>query len=168
MKRVISLLAAGLRKYQQAFAFAGNSPQLVYELSRRYEGTEKALESFASAMQEYARHMASHTSAIQGLSEASQSLKNSAAEQNQILYRLSHSIEADKSVREVSRVERVVNELEKRTMLVLQVKDELEGRTPATEPHGEAVSGLMIKSPPGCLVNPRALYRRQYLKKAAL
>jgi hypothetical protein len=97
-------------------------------LSHRFEGTEKALESFAGAMQQYARHMASHTSAIQGLSQASQSLKDSAREQNHILYRLSHSLETEKSGREVSRVERVVNELERRTLLVLQVKDELEGK----------------------------------------
>jgi signal peptidase I len=50
-------------------------------LSNRIDGTQKALDNFAGAMQEYARHMASHTSAIQGLSEASQALKNSAIEQ---------------------------------------------------------------------------------------
>jgi hypothetical protein len=97
-------------------------------LSRRFEGTEKAMESFAGAMQQYARHMASHTSAIQGLSEASQALKDSAREQNHILYRLSHSLETEKSGREVSRVERVVDELERRTLLVLRVKEELEGK----------------------------------------
>jgi hypothetical protein len=82
-------------------------------------------------MQLYAQHMASHTSAIKGLSEASQALKSSALEQNQILYRLSHSMETEKSEREISRVERVVYELEKRTQLVLQVKNELEGKRPA-------------------------------------
>jgi len=167
MKRVLNLLADGWRKYQRAFTSPDDESRLVSELSRRYEGTEKALESFASAMQEYARHMASHTSAIQGLSEASQALKNSAAEQNQILYRLSHSLETEKSVREVSRVERVVSELEKRTMLVLQVKDELEGKTPATP--GKVLPGQRIQSPPGCLVNPKALYARgHYFIKSAL
>jgi len=164
-------------------------------LSNRFEGTEKALESFASAMQEYAHHMASHTSAIQGLSEASQALKNSAAEQNQILYRLSHNLRADKSVTEVSVVERVVSELEKRTQLVLRVKDELEGKVPAPEvaprreiplkvsapevaprrevplivpapevaPRREVPSKAIVQSPPGCLVNPKALYARMHL-----
>ena len=139
-------------------------------LSNRFEGTEKALESFASAMQEYAHHMASHTSAIKGLSEASQALKNSAVEQNQILYRLSHTLGTEKSVGEITRVERVVSELEKRTQLVLQVKDELEGKTPETDvaPQKEIPSKVVIQSPPGCLANPRALYKKwHYLAKSA-
>jgi hypothetical protein len=157
-------------------------------LSNRFEGTEKALESFAGAMQEYARHMASHTSAIQGLSEASQALKNSALEQNQVLYRLSHSLETEKSEKEISRVEKVVSELERRTQLVLQVKDELEGKRPATykaperihvpepapppepAPRRETIVVLRrepppkekIQSPPGCVGNPRALYARAH------
>ena len=139
-------------------------------LSNRFEGTEKALESFASAMQEYAHHMASHTSAIKGLSEASQALKNSAVEQNQILYRLSHTLGTEKSVGEITRVERVVSELEKRTQLVLQVKDELEGKTPETELASprETPSTVGLHSPPGCLANPRALYKKwHYLAKSA-
>jgi predicted nucleic acid-binding Zn-ribbon protein len=164
MKRLLGLLS---KVYRTHFSPVDEeSRRFVYELSLRYDSTERALASFASAMQEYARHLASHTSAIQGLSEASQSLKNSAAEQNQILYRLSHSLETDKSVREVSRVERVVNELEKRTMLVLQVKDELEGKIPSSR---EFPSGRQIQSPPGCLVNPKALYARgHYFIKSAL
>ena len=47
--------------------------------------TQKALNSFAAAMAEYALHMKSHTKAIQGLSEASQELKKGAAEQNKVL-----------------------------------------------------------------------------------
>jgi len=158
-------------------------------LSNRFEGTEKALESFAGAMQQYAVHIASHTSAIQGLSDASQALKNSAMEQNQILFHLSHSLETDRSEREVARVEQVVNELEKRTMIVLQARDELEGKKPAAtytlpkrvsaskpvppaeiSPHKEPPSTEsesstieIVKSPPGCKVNPRALYARAHL-----
>jgi hypothetical protein len=122
-----------LRRYFRSFIspIVEETHRVSLVLTNRFEGTEKALESFAGAMQQYAQHMASHTSAIQGLSEASQALKNSALEQNQILYRLSHSLESEKSEREISRVERVVNELEKRTQLVLQVKDELEGKRPA-------------------------------------
>jgi signal peptidase I len=47
--------------------------------------TQEALSSFASAMAEYAEHLRSHTSAIQGLAEASHELKNGAAEQNKAL-----------------------------------------------------------------------------------
>jgi hypothetical protein len=126
-------IVVGLRRHYRAFIspIVEETHRVSLVLSNRFEGTEKALESFAGAMQQYAQHMASHTSAIQGLSEASQALKNSALEQNQILYRLSHSLETEKSEREISRVERVVNELERRTLLVLQVKDELEGKRPS-------------------------------------
>ncbi len=61
-------------------------------LSRKIEDTEKkmgsteqALEKFSLAVAEYAKHLASHTSAIQGLSDASQELKKGAAEQNRVL-----------------------------------------------------------------------------------
>jgi signal peptidase I len=123
-------IAEGLRRRYREFIspIVDETHRVSLVLSHRSEGTEKALESFAGAMQQYARHMASHTSAIQGLSEASQSLKDSARAQNHVLYRLTHSLETEKSGREVSRVERVVDELERRTLLVLQVKDELEGK----------------------------------------
>ena len=56
-------------------------------------GTHQALNSFASAIAEYAEHLKSHTSAIQGLSEASQELKKGAAEQNKVLTRLVETME---------------------------------------------------------------------------
>lgn len=160
-------IVAGLgKRYREIVSPVVEENQRVsLVLSNRFVGTEKALESFASAMQQYAQHMASHTSAIQGLSEASQSLKNSAAEQNQILYRLSHTLGKEKSERDVTRVERVVSELEKRTQLVLQVKDELEGNIPVPEfaPQREPPVKFKVQSPPGCLVNPKALYARMHL-----
>ncbi|MFC1874473.1 signal peptidase I [Chloroflexota bacterium] len=70
------------------------------EMERRVETTEKgmeqtqqALNSFATAMAEYAKHMQSHTSAIQGLSEASHELKRGAAEQNRVLARMLEHVE---------------------------------------------------------------------------
>jgi|GEM_PF-673336 len=186
-----SEIADGLRRRYRAFVspIVDETHRVGLVLSNRFEGTEKALESFAGAMQQYAVHMASHTSAIQGLSEASQALKNSAIEQNHILANLSHSLETEKTVREVARVERVVDELEKRTLIVLQAKDELEGRRPAAtyksperisvskpvpsaettlrqepSPAEEDTSTIeVVKSPPGCRGNPRALYAREHL-----
>jgi signal peptidase len=74
------------------------SPVIIEEkkasrmLSRQLEGTEKkmetteqALDKFSAAVAEYAKHLASHTSAIQGLSEASHELKRGASEQNRVL-----------------------------------------------------------------------------------
>ena len=57
------------------------------------EATQRALEQFAGAIAEYAEHLKSHTSAIQGLSEASHELKKGAANQNQVLTRLMEVIE---------------------------------------------------------------------------
>ncbi|OGO18431.1 MAG: signal peptidase I [Chloroflexi bacterium RBG_16_50_11] len=52
---------------------------------KKMDSTEQALEKFSLAVTEYAKHLASHTSAIQGLSEASHELKKGAAEQNRVL-----------------------------------------------------------------------------------
>ena len=62
--------------------------QKIDSTEQRMNGTEIALEKFASAIAEYATHLASHTSAIQGLAEASHELKRSAAEQNRVITRL--------------------------------------------------------------------------------
>ena len=54
--------------------------------------TEQTLRELTEAIAEYALHLKSHTTAIQGLSEASQELKHSAAEQNRILADLANAI----------------------------------------------------------------------------
>lgn len=64
------------------------------------EYTQQALNSFASAITEYAEHLKSHTSAIQNLSEASQELKKGAAEQNKVLGHLVEAMEQKGPVRE--------------------------------------------------------------------
>lgn len=57
----------------------------IESTEHRMSTTELALEKFAAAIGNYATHLSSHTSAIQGLAEASQELKMSAAEQNRVL-----------------------------------------------------------------------------------
>jgi signal peptidase I len=76
-------------------------------LAQRMDGTEKvmaqtqeALSSFATAMAEYAEHLRSHTSAIQGLAEASHELKRGAAEQNKALERIVEALQQRKPVAE--------------------------------------------------------------------
>jgi len=59
--------------------------QRLENAEKGIEFTQQALNSFAAAMAEYAEHLKSHTSAIQGLAEASHELKRSAAEQNKVL-----------------------------------------------------------------------------------
>jgi signal peptidase len=52
---------------------------------KKMNSTEQALDKFSAAVAEYAKHLASHTGAIQGLSEASHELTKGAAEQNRVL-----------------------------------------------------------------------------------
>jgi len=57
-------------------------------LARRHEQTSqmssKALEQFATAMSEYAGHLASHTEAVKGMASASQELREAVREQNRM------------------------------------------------------------------------------------
>ena len=175
------IIAAFRGRYRESVApIVEETHRASLELSNRFEGTEKAIEFFAGAIQQYAHHLESHTSAIRGLSEASQALRDSAVEQNQILHRMSYAVSKVKPEEEVSGVEKVVTDLEKRTQLVLQVKDELESNKPAAPPPPleEAPPGKAaleeakpeqvalkvtppepgLRPPPGCLGNPRATY----------
>ena len=67
--------------------------QRIETTEKEMTGTQQALNNFASAIAEYAEHLKSHTSAIQGLSEASHELKNGAAEQNRVLIHLMETME---------------------------------------------------------------------------
>ena len=76
-------------------------------LAQRMDGTEKvmaqtqdALSSFATAMAEYAEHLRSHTSAIQGLAEASHELKRGAAEQNKVLENIAVALQQRRPLHE--------------------------------------------------------------------
>ena len=134
-------------------------------LSRRFQFTEKALHDFAGAMQEYAEHLESHTSAIQGLSEASQALMGSAAEQNRILEHLSESVIRDRTNREVSMMERILSEFEKKKTMALRAREAIESGASefiVDEIHAKKET----ESPPGCVVNPKALDNRPYFKRS--
>jgi hypothetical protein len=142
-------------------------------LSNRYAATEKALEGFSHAMELYAQHLASHTSAIQGLSEASQSLKGSAAEQNRILSQLTKVYTQQRSKEEVSKIQGVVYDIERRTREALQARDELEIVVQKLGPREEIVvekrqtrEAPPLKerpqSPQGCAVKPKALLARPH------
>jgi len=81
-------------------------------LSRKIEATEKkmdsteqALEKFSLAVTEYAKHLSSHTSAIQGLADASQELKKGAAEQNRVLSAIMENVVKSDSKRETVIIE---------------------------------------------------------------
>ena len=92
---------------------------------QKVDGTERALLKFASAIELYAQHLSSHTSAIQGLSEASHELKRSSAEQNKVIMRLMENMgqpgfrmeptEQPKTQKDdvISQVEQTIRHLEK-------------------------------------------------------
>ena len=67
--------------------------QRIETTEKEMTGTQQALNNFASAIAEYAEHLNSHTSAIEGLSDASHELKNGAAEQNKVLIHLMETME---------------------------------------------------------------------------
>jgi signal peptidase len=130
-------------------------------LTMRFNRTEKALDNLAAAIQVYAQHLASHTSAVQDLSEASQALKMSSAEQNQIFIRLTEGFKQQKSEKEVEVLEKLVQDFERRTLESLQVRDELRneglslGKTSQEKQHLDA----KVQLPPGCRIKPKALLR---------
>jgi len=101
-------------------------------------GTQQALEKFAFAIAEYAEHLKSHTSAIQGLSEASQELKRGAADQNRFLMGLMERMER------ATGAEEVVPQLEEKKL-------EVEEKKPGQE---EIMRKLELKKiPPGCFMS---------------
>ncbi|HTY81299.1 MAG TPA: signal peptidase I [Dehalococcoidales bacterium] len=55
---------------------------------KKMDSTEAALEKFSVAIADYAQNLASHTSAVKSLAEASHELKQGAAEQNRVLITL--------------------------------------------------------------------------------
>lgn len=92
LKYAAGQLAAPVR-YSEKFASIFETKQRTDQLTEEWMSrTEQALQELSAAIAEYAVHLRSHTAAIQGLSEASQELKRSAAEQNRILASLAKSI----------------------------------------------------------------------------
>lgn len=135
-------------------------------LSHRFEATEAALDKFASAMELYAQHLNSHTSAIHGLSDASNELKKSATEQNRIIALMMKTMEHETYGEEVSRVEKVVRKLERKTLELVDTKDELEKATKMGESKSEAES-LQIagaRSPSGCALSHKVIISRKYVQ----
>jgi signal peptidase I len=74
--------------------------QRIENTEKGMVGAEQTLMNFTSAIDVYAEHLKSHTSAIQGLSDASQELKHSAAEQNRVLSRVAEVMEQIAPMRE--------------------------------------------------------------------
>ncbi len=92
LKYAAGQLAAPVR-HSEKFALIIERKQRTGPLPEEWMSrTEQALDELATAIAEYAIHLKSHTAAIQGLSEASQELRQSAAEQNRVLADLAEHI----------------------------------------------------------------------------
>jgi len=102
---------------------------------KRMNTTEQALEKFAGSIAEYAKHLSSHTSAIQGLAEASHELKRGAADQNRVLSSLMENIERQRMIQEA--------DISRLTLTAL------EPEKPAEEVE-QPVREIVKQSPPGC------------------
>jgi hypothetical protein len=108
--------------------------------------TEEALGKFATAITDYAQHLSSHTSAIQGLNEASHELKKGAAEQNRALMRFMDNREPPEPRRETPhwKIEPSAPAPEKRMFSFEE---------PATEPVSMIPEKDQTQFPPGCARN---------------
>lgn len=111
--------------------------------------TENVLEKFATAIADYAQHMDSHTSAIQGLSAASHELKRGAAEQNRILMRFMETTEQSGARPETPawKIEPSVSE---------PAKPAFETEKPTARPVHKMPEKYPTQFPPGCARNRRA------------
>ena len=73
--------------------------QGLQRIEKKQEEVIQALNGFASAMAEYAKHLQNHTQAIQDLAKASGELKEAAKEQNKFLKGLAEFLEGLKEKR---------------------------------------------------------------------
>jgi len=104
-------------------------------LDERVLSTQKSLDKFAKAIEVYAGHLASHTSAIQQLSLSAAELRESSAEQNRVLARITDNLVIEKTRRmtapseidETSTTSDFVNELRRRTTEARRIKYGLQG-----------------------------------------
>lgn len=123
----------------------------IESTENRMSTTEQALNRFAAAISDYAQHLASHTSAIRGLAEASHELKTGAAGQNRVISYLLQSIERAGVIWEAPPVKNEKPGPEETT-------------TPATIHRPYSKPGIFDKPmPPGCALS-RETRARQALK----
>ena len=125
---------------------------------QRMNTTEQALEKFSGAISDYARHLASHTSAIQGLAEASHELKSGAAEQNRVLAHLLQNIEQAGTQREtpVPEAETPSPEVKPPAPEVAPPTSEATVPLPEIEKTAEEQREDDSQIPPGCALNRQA------------
>jgi uncharacterized membrane-anchored protein YhcB (DUF1043 family) len=121
----------GNRRAAEMLVFA----ERLDNIDERVASTQKSLDKFAKAIELYAGHLASHTSAIQELSRSASELRESSAEQNRVLAHITESIFAQKErpvaappeTEETVATSEFVRELERRTREARKIKYGLQG-----------------------------------------
>ena len=137
--------------------------QKIESTEQKMDYTQQALEKFSAAIELYAQHLSSHTSAIQGLSEASHELKRGAAEQNRVLTRLMQTMEQPRPFKD--RGEGLIPQIDKIVIEIDETTPEVEKAPPvlAEKPfEDEKVSPEVdtVQTPPGCTISRKALIKR--------
>lgn len=137
--------------------------QKIESSEQKMDYTQQALEKFAAAIELYAQHLSSHTSAIQGLSEASHELKRGAAEQNRVLTRLMQTMEQPRPVKD--RGEELIPQIDKIVIEIDETTPEVEKPSPVLaekliEDEKTSPEVDTVQTPPGCAINRKALIKR--------
>lgn len=145
-------------------------------IDERVSSTQTALEKFSDAIGAYATHLASHTSAIKELSQSATELRESSAEQNRVLARITSSLFTTPTQRvpvtppvdATSPAYRFIEELEKRTIEAESLKysiqslftHDIEERTTTAYEAAERLRALLRTSDiAGCTVRRSLSYR---------
>ena len=137
--------------------------QKIASSEQKMDHTQQALEKFSAAIELYAQHLASHTSAIQGLSEASHELKRGAAEQNRVLTRLMQTMEQPRPFKD--RGEELIPQIDKIVVEIDDTTPEVKKPSPVLaeksfEDEKVSPEADMVQVPPGCAINRKALIKR--------
>lgn len=121
----------GNRRMLEMLVFA----EKLDDIDERVASTQKSLDKFARAIEVYAVHLASHTSAIQELSRSAAELRESSAEQNRVLARVTESLVTQKirpvvttpEIEETPSASEFVEEMKRRTVEARRIRYGLQG-----------------------------------------
>jgi chromosome segregation ATPase len=166
---------SGSKRWDEILIFA----EKLDDIDERVASTQKSLDKFAGAIEVYAGHLASHTSAIRDLSRSAAELRESSAEQNRVLARITENLLTQKTppvtvtphLDETTSTSEFVEELKRRTDEARRIRYGLQGlfvkdikdRTAAAWEAARYLDTLVgIHHVEGCNVRHPINYREQH------
>ena len=169
------ILRPGNRHAAEMLVFADR----LDTIDERVASTQKSLDKFAKAIELYAGHLGSHTSAIQELSRSAAELRESSAEQNRVLAHITENVFAQKTrpaavapqIEETTFASEFVEELKRRTDEARRVRYGLQGlfvkdikeRTAAAWAAARHLDSMLgIRYVDGCNVRRPINYKEQH------